>query len=110
MSQAPHQGTGKYEGMTWDGHRWIAPDPETGAPVKQNVTAFSRQTRGQKIFTVVFVWLIVMIGSAWYLWATSLEFRLTVYDVCDSVQPVNERFHCSTLRLEDIYGQRIGAP
>lgn len=110
MSQAPHQGTGKYEGMTWDGHRWIAPDPETGAPVKQNVTAFSRQTRGQKIFTVVFFALVVAIGSVGYLWATSPGFRLSMYDLCANVQPLNESLHCATRELNERYGQNVTIP
>jgi len=45
--------TNQFEGMTWNGKRWVSPDPVTGELVEQKLTIWQKSKPWEKVFMVV---------------------------------------------------------
>lgn len=60
----------QYEGMVWNGHRWMAPDPVTGQWVEQKTTIWQKSRPWQRVVmvTVFAVTILVVSLVANYGW------------------------------------------
>lgn len=56
--------TNKYDGMTWNGRRWLAEDDSTGEMVPQKVTLWQRSPVLDRILLVILA-LVAIGGAAW---------------------------------------------
>jgi hypothetical protein len=91
------KGTGDYDGLEWNGKKWI--DPAVGAPTPRHSMSLVRY-----IALIAVALVVLFVG----LFMVSPNIRTLVWDTCAQIQPLNAALHCSTRYMHEIYGTKAG--